>query len=231
MTGGRVWEAAGVLEKCLRLEKPETILELGAGTGKLAIALARGQKGTKVIATDLRERLANMKHNVGMNQMHHAVRCLEWEWGSGVPSLPWETIALCVASDVVYYDQPHTALANALRVVADRAIPIRLMLRIRQPYGDGDALTFAPSADGAGSAVSRFVELELPRAGLRAIPEAIPEELNADGSFRFVEVVLDPDAGERINDPQKNVEMRNESETACSETEYDVEEMYKNLFD
>jgi SAM-dependent methyltransferase len=231
MTGGRVWEAAGVLEQCLKLERPETILELGAGTGKLAISLARGQKGTKVIATDLRERLGNMKHNIGMNKMHHAVRCLEWEWGAGAPSLPWETISLCVGSDVVYYDGKHTALANALRVVADRAIPIRLMLRIRQPYGDGDALTFAPSADDAGSAVSRFVNLELPQAGLRAIPGAMPEELNHDGSFRLMDVVLDPEACELKHDPQSDAVMSNELETAASETEYDVEEMYTNLWD
>jgi hypothetical protein len=166
--------------------------------------------------------------------MHHAIRCLEWEWSSAAPSLPWETIALCVASDVVYYDQPHTALAKTLRLVADRAIPIRLMLRIRQPYGDGDALTFAPSADDEGSAVSRFIKVELPQAGLRAIPEALPEELNHDGSFRFVQVVLDPEAPGFVQDPESTtqVEIHTELETeSLSSTEHDVEEMYKNLWE
>jgi len=56
------------------------ILELGAGTGQLAVTLGlAGWKG--IMATDSEPAVVrNMKSNIQANRLGHAVRCMRWQW-------------------------------------------------------------------------------------------------------------------------------------------------------
>ena len=83
-TGGKIWGASRVFADILheracasageRQRLPQTVLELGCGTGYLAMRLAADTKGTRVIATDVQSKMKNLKFNVGRNQLRHAVR-------------------------------------------------------------------------------------------------------------------------------------------------------------
>ena len=80
-TGATAWSAsnvfAAVLQERLGTSSKQTILELGCGTGYLAMLLARTIEGTRVIATDVPERMRLLKFNVNRNQLRHAVRATQ----------------------------------------------------------------------------------------------------------------------------------------------------------
>ena len=80
-TGATTWSASYVFAEVLRAqssaESKQSILELGSGAGYLAMQLARMQRGTRVIATDVPERMRLLKYNVNRNQLRHAVRATQ----------------------------------------------------------------------------------------------------------------------------------------------------------
>merc|ERR1712228_738303 len=82
------------------------ILELGAGTGQLAVTLAlAGWRG--IMATDSEPAVVrNMKSNVQANRLGHAVRCLRWQWEDPPPTcLELADVDLVIGSDLVYYNR------------------------------------------------------------------------------------------------------------------------------
>lgn len=206
-TAGAVWESARVLGALLAEElraRDHTVLELGAGTGFLAMMMASGAKGTRVIATDTMEHLRNLKYNVNKNNLRHAVSCLAWDWRQPPPEqLDWSAITLCVASDVTYYAESprqEAALVAGLRSIvgccrADARILLLLRVRldIRTEAAAGESTSserFVPVAsdEACASATLRFIAHALPVAGLHGAPLPIPDALAGDGSFRYFEV-------------------------------------------
>mmetsp|Transcript_2890 Transcript_2890/g.8642 ORF Transcript_2890/g.8642 Transcript_2890/m.8642 type:complete len:348 (+) Transcript_2890:171-1214(+) len=162
------------------------VLELGAGTGGLAIELAQGGFASAITATDGEPGVVkNMKYNVQANRLGHAVRCRRWDWGQEPPDdLDLSSVDICIGSDVVYYDRPHADLAAALRRVlaaarAPEKAPVRvfLLLMLRAAEAHGGRVVHRVSAQGyRGGAVERFLEVELPEQLLRAERLPIPLE-------------------------------------------------------
>ena len=78
-TGSSTWSASRFLADELDASTScsHTTLELGAGAGYLAMHLAaRGPPGTRVIATDVSDRIRHLRWNVNRNQLGHAVRLI-----------------------------------------------------------------------------------------------------------------------------------------------------------
>ena len=79
-TSGTIWSAGRFFadyweeEHLPSLAQKQTVLELGSGTGYLAMRLAAASKRTHVIATDVPTAMRNLKFNVNRNKLGHAVR-------------------------------------------------------------------------------------------------------------------------------------------------------------
>ena len=106
-----VWPAARVLLQWLRASLREslgtelagaTVLELGAGTGFLALALAEAGAGKVFAVEGDEDAWENLKQNVRASAK---VQPVFWNWETD-PSMPQEvplqSVQLVVASDVVY---------------------------------------------------------------------------------------------------------------------------------
>lgn len=158
------------------LKKGSNILELGSGTGKLALDLARSGL-LNITATDGDPGVVkNMKFNVQSNRLGHAVRCRCWDWAHDPPvGMDLSAFDLCIGSDLVYYNRPHAHLALALRRILtakkDDLPPAKvlLLLTLRTIEDNGGRVVHHVSSEGyPGSSVQRFVEDELPAEGLEA---------------------------------------------------------------
>mmetsp|Transcript_84229 Transcript_84229/g.234985 ORF Transcript_84229/g.234985 Transcript_84229/m.234985 type:complete len:294 (+) Transcript_84229:75-956(+) len=165
--------------------KDRRVLELGAGTGSLAVALAReGWRG--ITATDGDAAVVkNMKYNVHANHLGHAIRCRKWDWSQQPPKdLDLSDIDLCIASEVVYYNRTHEHLAATLRRVltsraGDEVRPpprVLIMLTVRQPESTGGNVVHSVDNRGyEGSCIETFVDKELPNESLVATRLSIPD--------------------------------------------------------
>jgi predicted nicotinamide N-methyase len=205
-TGARIWESSHVLFRHLeatgRLRSKQTFLELGSGTGFLALLLAAaGTKGTKVVATEQPVLVRNLKFNANRNALRHAVRCVAWDWTyESPPEIDWTELTLCVGADLVYYDEStaqSTALAKALRLVLERcanSVPLLLMLRWRRQECDGRRVvptTANMKVEGPHAEVpaGRFVHETLTAHGMQMEPVVIEGSVT-DGSFGLYQVRL-----------------------------------------
>jgi len=197
------------------------ILELGAGTGQLAVTLARaGWRG--ILATEGEPAVVrNMKSNVQANRLGHAVRCLRWQWEDPPPAcLDLADVDLVIGSDLVYYNREHGMLASVLRTVltsrsqSDTRRPVRALLLccLRLPHDDGagQVVHYASSDGYVGTAMQRFVEEELPSQSLFARQLPLPGEvfnalgdesmrdafasMSARQAYQLYEVVVKSDA-------------------------------------
>ena len=222
-TGARIWAVSHVLFRHLELsgvlQRPQCVLELGSGTGFLALLLAAtGFKGHrhKVIATEQPVLVRALKYNVNRNQLRHAIECLPWDWAAPEPpsSIDWTAVTLCVGSDLVYYDESgeqERALARTLRVVLERcrpSSPLLLVCRMRaslHPRSDGARSTLTaedtePCAEQSTSkeqAVQRvpmwhFMHNVLPAMGLRAESVPFAPGATSDPALRLFQISLEP---------------------------------------
>lgn len=86
-TGHRTWEAALALCEYLLVHKEllqscQYLLELGAGTGMVALVAAR-LGVSRIMATDGDEAVVDtLAHNVKLNQLEEAVTCKKLWWGA-----------------------------------------------------------------------------------------------------------------------------------------------------
>jgi len=101
--GVRLYPAAlQLLERleALRDWRGVTVAELGAGTGAVAIGLAK--LGARVIATDFETAtLENLQFNVDRNEVGPQVDVLRWDWAEALPQ-PLTGVEYCVGSEVAY---------------------------------------------------------------------------------------------------------------------------------
>lgn len=199
-TGNTTWLGASVLASSLiameagaagqqwRLppKQKRQVLELGAGTGQLAIDLARdGWRG--ITATDGEKAVVkNMRYNIQANRLGHAVRCLKWDWEEPSPkSVNLSDVDLCIGSDLVYYNRTHSHLAallfkvlSAREATRERPAPrVLLVLTLRKSVEDGCGNVVHKACgkeEYTGSCVHRFLESELPVFGLAAVHLEVP---------------------------------------------------------
>lgn len=163
-------------------------LELGAGTGHLAVSLAlAGWRG--ILATDGEAAtVRNMKYNVQSNRLGHAVRCLKWSWEDSPPrGLALADIDLVIGSDLVYYNRTHGMLAAVLHDILTARSPddprpaakAFLLCCVRQAHEDGGGQVVHHLCDQgySGSSMQGFIEEELPDRGLYAHRHQIPEQI------------------------------------------------------
>mmetsp|Transcript_61247 Transcript_61247/g.171277 ORF Transcript_61247/g.171277 Transcript_61247/m.171277 type:complete len:254 (-) Transcript_61247:89-850(-) len=82
--------------------KGVTVLELGAGTGAVAVGLAL--LGARVFATDCdAAALKNIRFNAHRNNVLGRVQVVRWDWSEEVPEqIPFANIDCCVGSDLAY---------------------------------------------------------------------------------------------------------------------------------
>jgi len=194
-TGNQTWHGSHILAAFLSANKEAVqdktmhcccTLELGAGTGQLALALA-GDGWRRIIATDGEPGVVrNLKRNVQANRLGHAVRCQRWNWEDAPPSgLDLAEVDLCVGSDLVYYDRSHSMLAKLLKSVLTARSPsdarqrarVMLLSTIRRAERDSGGQVFhQPSRQGyVGSSLQNFIESELPLEGLLAEEIPVPD--------------------------------------------------------
>lgn len=186
---------SGASRRLMSKARTRCTLELGAGTGHLAVSLAlSGWRG--IFATDGEAAVVrNMKYNVQANRLGHAVRCMKWQWEDTPPKgLDLADVDLVIGSDLVYYNRAHGMLAAVLRQIltARSADDLRppaqafLLCCVRQAHTDGGGqIVHHLSNDGyAKSSMQSFVEEELPGHGLTAhrcpIPEQVFDALSTD---------------------------------------------------
>ncbi|CAE7756605.1 Caltractin [Symbiodinium sp. CCMP2456] len=147
-----VWPAARVLLQWLRTTLKEsldtelegsTVLELGAGTGFLSLALA--QEGVKKVfaAEGDEDAWENLTQNVGTASQLQPV-LWNWERDPAIPDeIPLHSLHLIVGSDLVYpgyYNE--RALAELIRRLVDLMspawhVPVILLLCDREPLPPG----------------------------------------------------------------------------------------------
>ncbi|KAJ2887828.1 Protein-lysine N-methyltransferase efm6 [Coemansia asiatica] len=126
--GSTVWDAGLVLAKYLDRQTEEgkldlankTVLELGAGTGIVGIALARLQPQCSVFLTDKQELLPLLQRNIMLNDAANAsAECLDWcrpehragRWAGNKPDL-------ILVSDGIWASDLHRPLAETLAQLA-----------------------------------------------------------------------------------------------------------------
>ena len=141
-TAGQIWNASRVFADVLLQRPPgsensqRTFLELGCGTGYLALRLAAAVKGTKVIATDMPNVMKPLRQNVNRNHLGHAIRCVAWDWNGEAPcAIDWGSVTHCIAVEVIYYNESSgnssEALARAIATVFERGTAsIEVLLKL-----------------------------------------------------------------------------------------------------
>ena len=132
---GKVWSAAIVLkqflesEKCERLRSDAAVLELGAGTGWLALKMSRRFHQWTVTETEDAGALERLRRNVALGEgassdtgTRPTARVLDWNNVDGFTpepkpdgeSRPWDFVC---GSDLVYSAKGATALAKCLAAI------------------------------------------------------------------------------------------------------------------
>jgi hypothetical protein len=170
-TGLRVWDASHLLASlltgahgCELAPPPVSVLELGAGLGALAAAIASSESVwcaglRRYVATDLADRLPQLRQTIlqhGIGQHVTATECL---WGSAQPvptdaAGAWDVVLLC---DLLYWqggdifvEDTLTALSATLAaVMAPRTVAI-LAYRERWPEREAQ---FAALCEARGLAL------------------------------------------------------------------------------
>ncbi|KAJ2161205.1 Protein-lysine N-methyltransferase efm6 [Coemansia sp. RSA 552] len=123
--GSTVWDAGLVLAKYLERRTAEgldlagkTVLELGAGTGIVGIALARMQPQCRVVVTDKPELLPLLRRNIELSRVANArAECLDWTREEPLGAAP----DMVLVSDGIWDRGLHGPLASTLARVASGA--------------------------------------------------------------------------------------------------------------
>ncbi|KAJ2310770.1 hypothetical protein IWW54_003011, partial [Coemansia sp. RSA 2705] len=121
--GATVWDAGLVLAKYLDRQTAEgrldlagkTVLELGAGTGIVGIALARLQPQSTVVLTDKQELVPLLERNIALNGAQNAsAQRLDWTEADGIGCTP----DVILVSDGIWARDLHQPLADVLQHTA-----------------------------------------------------------------------------------------------------------------
>ncbi|KAJ1817096.1 Protein-lysine N-methyltransferase efm6, partial [Coemansia sp. RSA 2599] len=140
--GSTVWDAGLVLAKYLDRQAEEgkldlagkTVLELGAGTGIVGIALAQLQPQCSVFVTDKQELVPLLQRNIELNGATNAcAECLDWcrpehrdgRWAEHKPDL-------ILVSDGIWASDLHGPLADTLAHLAGSNTRVLLAYETRK---------------------------------------------------------------------------------------------------
>ncbi|KAJ1667173.1 Protein-lysine N-methyltransferase efm6 [Coemansia sp. RSA 1813] len=139
--GSTVWDAGIVLAKYLDWQiskgnmdlSGKTVLELGAGTGIVGIALACMQPECSVVLSDKEELVSLLERNIALNNTHGNVSavCLDWsnpEHRQNVSAAP----DLILVSDGIWIKDLHSHLADTLAQLAGSSTTVLLAYETRK---------------------------------------------------------------------------------------------------
>ncbi|KAJ2718198.1 Protein-lysine N-methyltransferase efm6 [Coemansia sp. Benny D115] len=139
--GSTVWDAALVMAKYLDHQVSrgtldlagKLVVELGAGTGLVGLALARMQPGCRVVLTDKKELVPLLRRNIAFNHAETNVQAQELDWtdDAALESLGREVPDLVLVSDGVWAEELHKPLADTLRKLTDRSTRVLLAFESR----------------------------------------------------------------------------------------------------
>ena len=132
-TGERLWDGGRLLcslltsptdaERVLGGIAPTSVLELGAGTGELAVALARDRSFSRqlrrYIATDVDERTAAITELAQQQGVGSIVHAVPLHWGTEpAPTASAEPLDLVLASEVLYMCRDGRAATDSIEPLA-----------------------------------------------------------------------------------------------------------------
>jgi len=107
------------------------VLELGAGTGLISVALAK--LGARVYATDYeKDTLKNLRFNIHQNRVAGQVQVWHWDWAAAPPDqLPLDKLQYCVGSDLVLGSNS-SLLCKVLKSLKASAPGMEIMLVLHE---------------------------------------------------------------------------------------------------
>ncbi|KAI9312864.1 nicotinamide N-methyltransferase-like protein [Dichotomocladium elegans] len=139
--GGKTWEAADVMVDYILWKQHVTqgqffqgkrVLELGAGTGLVGLAVAKGCPNvSKVIITDQLPMMHLMEQNIKLNNLRELVEASVLDWGVPLPpdaQLP----DVILASDCVYLEAAFKPLLDTLVDLSTKDTVIYMSYRKRR---------------------------------------------------------------------------------------------------
>ncbi|OXV05746.1 hypothetical protein Egran_06486 [Elaphomyces granulatus] len=119
--GGQLWPAGLLLAQYMVHEHRasllgKTIIELGAGSGLVGLAVARGcSTNSPIFITDQECMLPLMKDNVNTNDLSSNARAIVLDWGSPLPDcIPYGSTVV-LAADCVYFEPAFPLLISTLQ--------------------------------------------------------------------------------------------------------------------
>lgn len=170
-TGNQLWPAALTLQRSLSgAAGVSRVLELGAGLGWLAIAVAMTSADTSVCATDQAAQLPLLRHNVALNAALHgervAVQLCDFFDESSATALAasrhgWSHV---LASDVVYTLDLADAFAATVARLLDRDEAVMWYCHTFGRYCDVDERLLAQLAARGLSVRERVLDADVPFA-------------------------------------------------------------------
>ncbi|KAK3272765.1 hypothetical protein CYMTET_18956 [Cymbomonas tetramitiformis] len=187
LSGTTVWDCAVVLAQCVtkpdliselfQHSKPETCIELGAGTGAVSLACAASGAVDSITITDLGGMMPLIQKNIDANQSSFGsnviIQCqpLRWADKTDLASLqgPYDLI---LGSDLIYYNDEERSSVNIL---------IETLSALSGPH---TVVLLALSQVHAPSEVERFKHrsAEVAFEEVSDVSYLIPEEYRTDES-------------------------------------------------
>jgi len=117
LTGAVVWDDAVVLSKFLRRNidlKMKRVVELGAGTGFLGVALGKLGTADKVVISDRSVMKDLIVHNIEANHVINQCEFWDHSWGSSIDESMLGSFDIVVASGCVYHDEANASLIDSI---------------------------------------------------------------------------------------------------------------------
>ena len=107
------------------------IIELGAGTGITGLNVARNLNPKSLLLTDLPDTVPLLSANITMNNLHHSVSAMAYDWDKGKVGIHDRGdihYSLVIASDVVYYPEGYEPLVKTIEILLRKENPVEMVI-------------------------------------------------------------------------------------------------------